>query len=67
MQICFEVEMNNTNQDQESSTVGVRFRGDVREALEHVAAHDGCSVSAIVRRFTLEGLRRAGLLDEPIA
>ena len=56
--------MNDTNRDRESSTVGIRFRADVRAALEHAAAHDGCSISDVVRRFTLEGLRRAGLIEE---
>ena len=56
--------MNETIREQESSTVGIRFRADVRAALEHAAAHDGCSISDVVRRFTLEGLRRAGLIEE---
>jgi hypothetical protein len=63
--------MSNVNRDRKrkrcDSTVGVRYPADVRAALERAAAHDGCSISDIVRKFTLEGLRAAGLIEEPRA
>jgi hypothetical protein len=46
------------------STVGIRFPTAVRAAIEEVATRDRCSLSDIVRRFTLEGLRAAGLIEE---
>jgi hypothetical protein len=61
--IYFEIAMNDTNQ--ERSTIGVRFPADVRRVIDRAAAKELCSASDIVRRFTLEGLRRSGLLDEP--
>jgi hypothetical protein len=61
--ICYELEMNDTN-NQGSSTIGVRFPVEVRRAIDRAAERELCSASDIVRRFTLEGLRAAGLLDE---
>jgi hypothetical protein len=58
--------MNNTNQDQER-TLGIRLPADVRRAIDRAAARELCSASDIARRYMLEGLRRAGLLDEPSA
>jgi hypothetical protein len=60
--ICYELEMNDTNQ--ERSTIGVRFPIEVRQAIDRVAQRELCSASDIVRRFTLAGLRAAGLLEE---
>jgi hypothetical protein len=55
--------MSDTNQ--ERTTIGVRFPVDVRRAIDRAAERELCSASDIVRRFTLEGLRRTGLLEEP--
>jgi hypothetical protein len=64
--ICFQdIEMSNTDRDRERSMVGVRFPLDVREAIERAAARELCSASDIVRRATVEALRRAGLIEEP--
>jgi hypothetical protein len=56
--------MNDIVRVQGPSTVGIRFPAAVRGALEHAAAHDGCSISDVVRKFVLEGLRRAGFIGE---
>jgi hypothetical protein len=58
-----EAEMSDTNRERERSTVG-SFPIDVRRAIDRAAAHELCSAADIVRRFTLEGLRRAGLMQE---
>jgi hypothetical protein len=62
LNICYELEMSDTSQ--ERTTIGVRFPVDVRRAIDRAAERELCSASDIVRRFTLEGLRRTGLLEE---
>jgi hypothetical protein len=54
--------MNDTSQ--ERSTIGIRFPVEVRRAIDRAAQRELCSAADIVRRFTLEGLRRTGLIDE---
>ena len=60
--------MSNTNRERKrcDSTVGVRFPADIRQAIERVAEREVCSASDIVRRFTVAGLRSAGLIEEPV-
>jgi hypothetical protein len=43
--------------------VAIRFPSAVRAAIEQAAERERCSLSDIVRRYTLAGLRAAGLID----
>jgi hypothetical protein len=56
--------MNDIVREQERSTIGIRLPADVRRAIDRAAARELCSASDIVRRYTLAGLRAAGLIDE---
>ena len=47
--------------------VVVRFPAAVRNAIERAAANEFCSISDIVRRTTVRGMRAEGLLDGPVA
>ena len=56
--------MSDIIRERERSTIGISFPIDVRRAIDRAAARELCSASDIVRRFTMEGLRRAGLIGE---
>jgi hypothetical protein len=48
-------------------TVVVRYPQVVRDAAERAAADQLCSMSDIIRRATVRGMRAEGLLNEPMA
>jgi hypothetical protein len=48
-----------------NEAVVVRYPEPVKAALKRAAAKEYCSVSDIVRRATVRGMRAEGLLDEP--
>jgi hypothetical protein len=45
----------------------VRYPQAVRDAAARAAADQLCSLSDIIRRATVRGMRAEGLLDEPMA
>ena len=47
--------------------VVVRYPQAVRDAAERAAADQLCSLSDIIRRATVRGMRAEGLLEEPMA
>jgi hypothetical protein len=47
--------------------VVVRYPQAVRDAAERAAADQLCSISDIIRRATVRGMRAEGLLEEPMA
>jgi hypothetical protein len=47
--------------------VVVRYPQAVRDAAERAAADQLCSMSDIIRRATVRGMRAEGLLNEPMA
>ena len=47
--------------------VVVRYPQAVRDAAERAAADQLCSMSDIIRRATVRGMRAEGLLEEPMA
>lgn len=62
--LCDKVRMRYTSRMTKENAIGVRLEPDELEALRKAAKADARTLSAMLRKYAIDGLRRSGFLED---